>query len=280
MKQLIDELANLKLAIFDLDGVIYRGHELISGADQVVQDLKDLSIKVIYNSNNSTVTRQMYVERLEKMGIPCEISDFYTSASITATEITKIKNRAKIFVIGDVGIREELKALGHDIIKNEAQYNQVDFVIAGLDVKFNYNKLRLAQKCILQGHAEFYATNPDTTLPMPGGLWPGAGVMVNAIQTCTGKAPKKIFGKPEPDGILLALEDFKIEPENACIFGDRLDTDIWAGNRASIKTACALTGVTTKEMIQDLENVKKGAASYNPEKIPTVILTRLEDMFS
>ncbi|MHA1148718.1 MAG: HAD-IIA family hydrolase [Promethearchaeota archaeon] len=279
MRELIDKLENLKLAIFDLDGVIYKGHELISGADEVIQELKELSIKVIYNSNNSTVTRQMYVERLEKMGIPCEIIDFYTSASITAKEITKIKKNANIYVIGDIGIREELKALGHKITKNEKYFDKVDFVIAGLDVKFNYNKLRIAQKCILQGHAEFYATNPDTTLPMPGGLWPGAGVMVNAIQTCTGRRPIKIFGKPEPDGILLALEDFNIKPEDTCIFGDRLDTDIWAGNRAQIKTACVLTGVTNQKMIANLESKKAGGVTYKPELIPDLVLNKLEDIF-
>ena len=91
MRELIEELDKIKLAIFDLDGVIYRGKTLIKNADIVIQDLKDLSIKIIYNSNNSTITRQMYVERLKSFGIPSEISDFYTSASITAAEITEIK---------------------------------------------------------------------------------------------------------------------------------------------------------------------------------------------
>ena len=85
MRELIDDLKSTKLAIFDLDGVIYRGKELIANADDVVQSLKDLSIKVIYNSNNSTITRHMYVERLKDFGIPSEITDFYTSASITAS---------------------------------------------------------------------------------------------------------------------------------------------------------------------------------------------------
>jgi len=277
MRELIDQLKDLKLAIFDLDGVIYRGIELIPNTDKIVQELKDLSIKVIYNSNNSTVTRHMYVERLNRFNIPSEFSDFYTSASITAAEITKIKENANIYIIGDVGIREELKDLGHSIVTNEKQYDQVDFVIAGLDIKFNYNKLRVAQKCIIQGHAEFFATNPDTTIPMPDGLWPGAGVMVNAIQTCTGKAPVKIFGKPEPFGIKLSLKDFDIQPNQACIFGDRLNTDIVAGNRAKIITVAVLTGVTTREMIEDLKN----RSLKNDEKdiLPDIVINSLDEIF-
>ena len=99
MRKLIEDLENIKLAIFDLDGVIYRGETLIPSADKVIQNLKDLSIKVVYNSNNSTATRQMYVDRLKRFDIITEIDDFYTSASISASEITKIKKDANIFAI-------------------------------------------------------------------------------------------------------------------------------------------------------------------------------------
>ncbi|MHA1281603.1 MAG: HAD-IIA family hydrolase [Promethearchaeota archaeon] len=279
MKNLIDELKNIKLFIFDLDGVIYRGHKLIPNANKVINDLRDLSIKIVFNSNNSTITRQMYVERLTKMGIPCEVSDFYTSAYITAAEITKIKPNSNIYVIGDIGIREELKAMGHTVIKNEKDFGIVDLVIVGLDIKFNYNKLRIAQKCILQGKADFYATNPDATLPMPDGLWPGAGVMVNAVETCTGRKPTKIFGKPEPYGIELTLKERNIKPKEACIIGDRLDTDILAGNRAGIKTICVLTGVTTEKMIKELEQNTKNNENFDENLKPDLVISDLSELF-
>ena len=111
MRELVDDLKGIKLAVFDLDGVVYRGQTLIKNVDKIIQELKDLSIKVVYNSNNSTITRQMYVERLNGLKIPCKYSDFYTSASITAMEITKIKEHSNIFVIGEIGLREELKSM-------------------------------------------------------------------------------------------------------------------------------------------------------------------------
>jgi len=198
----------------------------------------------------------MYVDKLKKLKIESNFLDFYTSASITSQEITKIKESAKIFVIGETGLKEELRALGHEIINDLSKFKvqDVDFVIVGLDFHFNYNTLAIAQRCILEGGAKFYATNADTTLPVIDGLKPGAGVMVNAVTTCTGKKPIKIFGKPQPDGIDLIVKDMKVKPEEAIIFGDRLETDILAGNRAGIKTAMILTGVTNKKMITDLES--------------------------
>ncbi|MFX0072210.1 MAG: hypothetical protein ACFFAO_14070 [Candidatus Hermodarchaeota archaeon] len=72
--KIIKELENIKLAIFDLDGVVYRGKELIPNADRVIQKLKNQKIKVVYNSNNSTATRQMYVERLKEFNIESKIT--------------------------------------------------------------------------------------------------------------------------------------------------------------------------------------------------------------
>ena len=65
MRDLTNDLKDIKLAIFDLDGVIYRGNVLIPNADIVINELKELSIKVVFNSNNSTATRETYVERLK-----------------------------------------------------------------------------------------------------------------------------------------------------------------------------------------------------------------------
>jgi len=279
MKELIDELKQLKLAIFDLDGVVYRGDELIRNADKVIQELQNQSIKVVFNSNNSTITRQKYVEKLKIFNIQTELSNIYTSASITSVEIAKIKKNANVFVIGEIGLRQELEALGHKIVVEPDNFGNIDFVIVGLDRNFNYNSLEIAQKCILEGKAKFYATNADSTLPVANGLKPGAGVIVKALEVCTGQKPIKIFGKPEPFGIQLILKDFKTKPKIACIFGDRLNTDILAGNRAEITTIAVLTGVTSKEDIKKTQEEAEKSNLIDKNLIPNIVINSLEEIF-
>ena len=279
MRNLIEELKNIKLMIFDLDGVIYRGDMLISNVDKAIQELKNNGIKVVYNSNNSTATRQMYIERLKKFNISSEISDFYTSASITSTEISKIKKRANIFVIGEVGLREELKVMGHKIVSEPSEYNDIDFVIVGLDREFKYQTLAMAQKCVLEGHAQFYATNADANLPVPQGLLPGAGAMVSALEACTGRKPVKIFGKPQPFGMKLILKETKIPASKACAFGDRLETDMVAAKLAGIKSVMVLTGVTSREMIENLIPKSKGSVEFDKNLIPDIIINTLNEIF-
>jgi len=279
MTELVEELKNIQLAIFDLDGVVYRGNSLIPNADDVINELKDLSIKVVFNSNNSTATRKTYVKRLQNYKIQSNITDFYTSASIASAEITRIKKKANIFVIGETGLRQELQSLGHTIETNPTNYADIDFVIVGLDREFTYEKLAIAQRCILEGKAQFYATNVDSTLPVANGFKPGAGTMVNALITCIEKEPVRIFGKPEPFGIELILKDMHTPPKRACIFGDRLNTDILAGNRARITTVAVLTGVTTRSMIENLRGMAKNSENVDTNIFPDLIINNLTEIF-
>ena len=279
MRELISELKDIKLAIFDLDGVIYRGDSLISNSDKVISDLKEISVKIVYNSNNSTVTRQMYVDRLRDFNIKSEMTDFYTSASITAEEITNLKKNAIIFVIGEIGLREELKMRGHTVVNLDSDCAEVDYVIVGLDSNFNYKKLAFAQNCILQGNAQFYATNADSTLPVANRELPGAGVMVNAVQICTNQKPLKIFGKPNPFGINTILKDTNTPPKKSAVFGDRLNTDILAGNRAKIKTVLVLTGVTTESDVIKIREEPMQSSKIDKGLNPDLVVNSLEDIF-
>ena len=275
MKKLITALKATKLVIFDLDGVIYRGNSLLSNVNYVIEELKKKSIKVVYNTNNSTATREMYINKLKKLGIPSTLDDFYTSASIASDEISQIKKHANLFVIGEIGLKEELRAKGHIIFSDTDDYRNVDFVIVGLDRSFTYKKLAYAQKCILQGKAEFYATNTDTTLPMDDGLLPGAGVMVNALELCTRHSPIKVFGKPNPFGIQKIIKEYNVSPEYVVIFGDRLNTDIVAGNRAGINTVLVLTGVSNQEDVNSL--LEK--SNTDQDLIPNLVINSLIEIF-
>ena len=55
--------------LIDMDGVVYRGPELIPGADRFVTLLRDRDIPFCFLTNNSQRTRRDVVARLSRMGI-------------------------------------------------------------------------------------------------------------------------------------------------------------------------------------------------------------------
>lgn len=279
MRELIDELTDIEVVIFDLDGVVYRTSEIIPNADKIIKELKDHGKKVVYNSNNSTITREMYVERLDHFGIESKVEDFYTSAYITASEITRVKPNSKAFIIGEIGIKEELEQQGHHVIKKPKDYGEIDFVVVGLDLHFRYSKLGTGLNCLMEGNAKFYATNDDATLPSHDGIMPGAGTMVKALETCAGRPPDIVMGKPNPFGIEQILRNLNVAPEKACIIGDRMETDIIAGNRAGIKTIAVLTGITRREMIDELLQHSREDDEFDEDLLPHLVIDTLDDLF-
>ncbi len=235
-----------KLVIFDMDGVIYRGPTVIPGVPEAIKKLNERGIKVVFNTNNSTASRQMYVERFAKIGIIVAPEDIFTSAYIAALALARIYPPAtKVFVVGEVGLVREMEFVGFKPTQSPTDLEGVKFVITGLDREFSYTRLKAAMQAILRG-ANFYATNEDITWPMAEELWPGAGTMVAAIATAVGRRPEMVFGKPSPAAIDLILQQYKLSPIEVLSVGDRFETDMAAGNAAHADTLLVLTGIATR----------------------------------
>ncbi|MGB4219421.1 MAG: TIGR01457 family HAD-type hydrolase, partial [Bacillota bacterium] len=67
-----------KSVICDMDGVIYRGNELIPGAVEFVEQLQRGGHKFLFLTNNSKHTPRDLKRRLEMLGINVSEDHFYT----------------------------------------------------------------------------------------------------------------------------------------------------------------------------------------------------------
>jgi len=65
--------------IFDLDGTVYLGEKLISGADETILTLRNMGKKVVFLSNKPLYTREDYARKLTNMGIPTRASEVINS---------------------------------------------------------------------------------------------------------------------------------------------------------------------------------------------------------
>ena len=50
----LQDLRALRAFIFDMDGVIYRGHEVVPGAAEFIANLRQAGVPFIYLTNNSS----------------------------------------------------------------------------------------------------------------------------------------------------------------------------------------------------------------------------------
>lgn len=245
MSRLID---SYRAFILDLDGVVYLLDDPIPGAVATVNALKEEGKSFVFLTNNSVATRQMYAEKLAGLGISIEPDQVVSSAQAVRRhlELECDPKGKSAFVIGEKGLTEELEASGLRLVGPE-EASGVDIVVVGWDRRFDFEKLKAAVVAIRNG-ALFLATNVDSTYPTPEGLWPGAGSIVAAVATGSGREPC-VAGKPNPLIVEIALAKMKADARETLLVGDRLDTDIQVGLEAGVDTLLVLTGVSREEEV-------------------------------
>src|SRR5205085_12091288 len=145
--------------LIDMDGVVYRGGHLISGADTFIDQLRQDEVPFRFLTNNSQRTRRDVATRLRRLGIDVEEEHIYTCAMATARFLAQQKPNGTAYVIGEGGLLTALHNNGYAIVDRDP-----DFVVVGEGRTFNAEMLEAALNMILGG-ARLVATNPDPNCP-------------------------------------------------------------------------------------------------------------------
>ena len=244
----LHDWSSLRGLLIDLDGVVYTGRDPIAGAADFLAAARRHGLRFLLVTNNSTTSPELVAQRLRDMHIEVRPDEILTSAQAAVAYVQRHSQPgARVQVIGEAGLRQAAAEQGFSIADDGDSV--VDWVIAGLDRAFDYQKLTRATRAILGG-ARFVATNADALLPIEGGqVLPGAGTIVAAIQTATAVEPL-VVGKPEPGLFEHGLRRLGgLPPEAVAMVGDRLDTDMVGGRRAGLWTILVMTGVTSPEQL-------------------------------
>ena len=236
-------IKNYKGYLLDLDGTIYRGTEAVPGAKAFLEHLREKKIPYLFLTNNSSATPQQVAKRLQQMGIEATADEVYTSSMATAQYLSEQAEEARVYVIGEEGLRTELLSRGFILTEDAPK-----FVVVGIDKEFSYEKLAIAARAVRNG-AALIATNGDAALPSNHGLIPGNGSLVAAVEVASG-AKATFIGKPEPIIVRYALGKLGTHTGDTLIVGDNLHTDIEAGANSGLDSLLVLTGYSTREDAQ------------------------------
>jgi NagD protein len=227
--------------ISDMDGVIYRGRNLVPGAQGFIERLRAAGAGLVFLTNNSEQTPLDLVRKLAELGIhDLTERNFITSAMATAEFLSSQKPHGTAYVVGGGGLSAELYKIGYSITENSP-----DYVVVGKTASFGFAMMRKAAQLIGEG-AKFIGTNPDLVDPIEGGTEPAAGALLASIEAATGERPY-IVGKPNSLMMIYARRMLGVPVEDCVIIGDRMDTDIVGGMEAGMQTCLVLSGVSTRD---------------------------------
>jgi HAD superfamily hydrolase (TIGR01450 family) len=235
--------------VLDLDGVVYLGEEVIPAAPVALDRVRGLGVRVAFVTNNSYRPTDLVAEKLNRLGVKAEVGEVLTSAQAAVRLLGGREglDGVRVLVVGGPGLRLALEAAGARLVDASA-WRDAEVVAVGFDPELTYERARTATLAIRAG-ARFVGSNPDTTLPTPEGLWPGAGATLAMLQAATGVRPE-VAGKPER--ALLEAAAAAIGPGPYLMVGDRADTDLDGAHRLGWATALVLSGVTRPADLPDL----------------------------
>jgi 4-nitrophenyl phosphatase len=287
----------MPIAIFDMDGVLYRGAQVLPYAREALDRLRRATWEVFFATNNSTATRLDYVRRLQTLGLGGDIDHIVTSGYATAHYLERRVPKPKnVLVIGADGLREEIRAVGIGVRDADALPGfdpppdaaadgvdpgamrrylvslhlppACDTVVVGLDLHLTYAKIAEAQRAILAG-ADFVCSNRDRAYPVEGRLLPGAGTIVAAIEVATG-AKALCIGKPEPFLFQEAIRRAAEPDDKVVVVGDSTDYDIVAAHRVGATGVLITTGLTEKDALERASG----------DAVPDRVIGSLEELFA
>ncbi len=238
-------LASIRNLIIDMDGVLWHGDTALPGLVEFFAFLRAHSICFVLATNNAARTPQQFQTNLKRMGVEVSFEEILTSSQATAIHLSRHAPRgAKVFVVGEEGIRQAIAENGFTVWDEESA---ADYVVVGMDRGLNWEKLARATLNIRAG-AKFIGTNSDTTFPTERGVVFGNGAVLALLQTATSVEPM-VIGKPAPIMYQQAMERLGGSVADTAALGDRLETDILGAVRAGIRSILVLSGVSTREQL-------------------------------
>jgi 4-nitrophenyl phosphatase len=223
-----------KVLILDLDGTVYLDQKPIKNIVEKLNSHLKNDGEIIYLSNNTSISRKSYLDKLLNLGLNVSLEDIVTPV-VVAGEYLKQKY-SKGYTLGTKDfVNELINEYGINFEEKEPE-----FVLISFDRELTYSKLEKVCMFINNG-IPYYITHVDLACPTINGPIPDCGAISLMIETVTDKKYLDHFGKPS-----MKMVDFiksKVNKEkNALMVGDRIYTDMLLGNKLNFDTLLVLSG--------------------------------------
>ena len=230
-------LSNIKCFLLDMDGTIHLSGTALPGAPEAVARMRRQA-KVIFVTNNPTLSRSGYAEKLCAMGIESADEDIYTAGNATIDYLRGYHSGKSVCLFGTEALKREFIQGGIRLTDTAP-----DIVVFTFNTELTYKEIAKVCDFVREG-VPLIATHPDDNCPTSTGCIPDVGSFLALIEKSTGKTPFIICGKPfwpMGDGIK------KLTGCRSCevaMIGDRMSTDMAFAERNGFVSVLVLTGAT------------------------------------
>lgn len=264
-------LKKIKVVIFDMDGVLRIGNNIVDGAQNIIPDLKNkLNIDSVILTNECRYTNKYLSRNLVNIGVNlCNNSIIYTASNNIANFLEKQLSKSKkieVVVIGEEGLIHNINKLEnydnliiHDLKEEEPtiQDGSIFYMIIGtvnkITIKLLQNILKWAEF-----EPKVLTTCEDNNDPSSKGDFTlGLPNHLLHLLKFNAKLNHYSLGKPNPmikENVLKKIHNKfnkKIKPNEILFIGDTIYTDIRLALESNFYSLLVLSGNTKEQGINN-----------------------------
>lgn len=231
--------------LFDLDGVIYQGDSLISGAKESINLLRQHNIPCRFITNTTRMTKKNLVTKLQAMGLTLEVNEVFAAPHAAVEYCKNMKYTTIDLVVPDNEMEEDF--IDFDLHAENPQA----IVLGDMGNLFTFDLLNALFKKILNG-AEIVAMHKNKYWHSGNGLTLDLGAFVAALEFATEKEAV-VIGKPNPHLFQLAVKPWGLSFQSIYMVGDDIGGDIGGANNVGMQSILVKTGKYREESLKRSE---------------------------
>lgn len=237
-------LKNISLFVLDMDGTFYLSDDIIDGAMDFIDKLKETGREFLFFTNNASRISSFYQKKLAKMGLEVEESTIVTAGDVTIEYLKSFYPGKRVYLNGTPLLEQSFRDKGIQLVQEDP-----DVAIQSFDLTLTYDKLEKICTFVRNG-VPFLATHMDTNCPVTGGFIPDCGAMCDLITSSTGVRPK-FLGKPCRETMDMILKITGKTVDQIAFVGDRIYTDVATGVNNGAKGFLVLTGEADMQTVAE-----------------------------
>lgn len=232
------DFGKLRGLLFDIDGVWFVSEKPIPGAAKTLAHLRAKGLPMRFITNTTTRSVDDLEEKMQHMGLDVSRKEIITAPQ-AAVLYLRGQNNPSCHLIVDDNVRGEFAEFpGSD---------RPDYVVIGdIGDRWSYALLNEAFR-MLVGGAELVAMHKGRYWQVEDGLALDIGAFVAGLEYAAGKEAI-LVGKPNPLLFLSALSDLGVNPGDAIMVGDDINSDIGGAQAAGIRGVLVRTGKYRAEL--------------------------------
>ncbi|AHF89590.1 HAD family hydrolase [Opitutaceae bacterium TAV5] len=232
---------NIRGILADLDGTLYVGQTAIPGAIEALHRIRERGLGIRYLTNTTSKPRSVIAGQLHRLGLPVEIAHLYTAPCVA---------RDHLLAAGMVRCHCLLPA---DVIADMEGITHVDthpqaVVVGDMGGGISGEALNRAFRFLLDG-AAFFTLARNRCYRAADGLRLDVGAFTAALEYGT-RREATLLGKPAPHFFRAPLDDLGLQPDEALMIGDDLESDVGGAQAIGLYGVLVRTGKFSEEELQ------------------------------